>query len=265
VLFRSEARSLAVTGWSDMGAVAIGSLASLGGELVRIDGIAEDALVVGRGCLDTVPRAHPAGTAIVVVDEAAGLTESAFAAGETVAVRLLPETGQGTLAFALAPEDHVTFDRRAIRPLPPGRLQGNGLFVPDPNALVEGDLTLTWAHRDRLSQTSPVIADTTAGSIGPEPGVGYLVEIAWVDPDTGAAILPPAAAIDAGALISWTLGADDVPEEGAPDRVAEIDVAVRARRLVDGVWIHDREARAVRLAAPFAAGWGDAWGFHWGS
>jgi hypothetical protein len=42
-----------------------------------------------------------------------GFTEDSWAAGETLAVRLLPETGRGTLAFALAPEDLVTLDRRA--------------------------------------------------------------------------------------------------------------------------------------------------------
>ncbi|MGF1660623.1 MAG: phage tail protein [Rubrimonas sp.] len=260
-----EERELPVVGWTDLASVAIGSLASLGGELVRIDGVAEDRLVVGRGCLDTVPRAHAAGTAIVVIDDAARITESQYAAGETLAVRLLPETGQGTLAFARAPEDRVTLDRRAIRPLPPGRVMGNGRAAPDRDALVMGDLVLAWAHRDRLSQTSPVIADYTAASIGPEPGVGYIVAIAWVDPDSGAALLPLAVEIDAGTATAWTLRADDVPETGAPDRVAEIDVALRARRMVEGAWVTNREARAFRLAAPFAAGWGVAWGFHWGA
>jgi hypothetical protein len=260
-----EDRALPVTGWSDIGSAAVGSLAWLGGELLRLDGITAGSVTVSRGCLDTVPRAHPAGTPLVLVDDGARITETSFAAGETLAVRLLPETGRGTLAFVLAIEDRLTLDRRAIRPLPPGRLQGNGAYAPDADTLVEGDLVLTWAHRDRLSQTSPVIADYTAASIGPEPGVGYLVEIAWVDPDTGAALLPPAAAIEADGASTWTLRPEDVPEAGAPERVAEIDVAVRSRRLVEGAWVVDREPRRLRLAAPFAAGWGVAWGFHWGA
>ena len=182
-----EARTVAVTAWRDIGAVGIGTLAAIGEELVRVDGITPDAITVGRGCLDTVPRAHDAGTAVLFFDEAARITEDARAAGETLAVRLLPETGRGTLAFAMAPEDSVTFDRRAIRPLPPGRVQAGGSYAPDIDALVNGDVTLTWAHRDRLTQTSPVIADHTAGDIGPEPGVEYSIEIRWIDPDTGAA------------------------------------------------------------------------------
>jgi len=58
---------------------------------------------------------------------------------------------------------------------------------------------------------------------------------------------------------------DDIPEIGAPDRTAEIEVAIRARRLVEGRWLSDREARGLRLTAPFAAGWDRGWGFLWGT
>jgi len=259
-----EARVILVTDWQDIGEVGIGTLAAIGGELVRIDGITPQAITVGRGCLDTVPQAHSAGTAVVFFDEVAQITESSWAAGETLAVRLLPETGRGTLAFALAPEDTVTLERRALRPLPPGRVLGNGSYAPDPRALIDGDVALTWAHRDRLTQTSPVIADYTAASIGPEPGVSYIIEIRWVDPDTGAQFETPAAVIDLGTATSRTLTFEDIPDETAPDRVVEIDVMVRARRSVGGTWIYARAHRTMRFAAPFAAGWGEAWGFNWG-
>jgi len=257
-------RLVAVTGWRDMGAVGIGTLASLGGELVRVDGITPDSLTLGRGCLDTVPRAHAAGTPIVFFDEAARIPEATWAAGETLAVRLLPETGRGTLAFARAPEHRVTLDRRAIRPLPPGRVQVNGSYAPRTDALVVGAIDISWAHRDRLTQTSPVISDHTAGSIGPEPGVGYVLEIRWVDPETGEALSPAGIVIDAGTGISWTLQPEDIPEAGAPPNTVEIDVAVRARRSVEGGWFTDREARWFRLTAPYAAGWDRGWGVNWG-
>jgi hypothetical protein len=227
-----EARVLPVTGWRDIGEVGIGTLASLGGELVRVDGITSTAITVGRGCLDSVPRAHASDTPVIFFDEGARITEDSWAAGETLAIRLLPETGRGTLAFALAPEDSVTLDRRAIRPLPPGRVQANGSYAPDVDALIADDLVLTWTHRDRLTQTSPVIVDHTAASIGPEPGVGYAIEVRWIDPDTGAPLMPPGIVIDAGMGTSWTLAPEDIPETGAPERTAEIDLAVQlAHRL----------------------------------
>ncbi|MBU9699986.1 VWA domain-containing protein [Rhodobacteraceae bacterium HSP-20] len=260
-----EARVIPVTGWRDIGEVEIGTLASIDGELVRVDGITPTSITVGRGCLDTVPRAHASGTPVIFFDEVARITEDSWAAGETLAARLLPETGRGTLAFALAPEDSVTLDRRGIRPLPPGRVQGNGSYELNVDALVMGPLAMTWTHRDRLTQTSPVIVDHTGGSIGPEPGVGYIIEVRWVDPDTGAAILPAGVVIDAGSDASWSLAPEAIPELGAPDRTAEIELAVRSRRLVEGSWVTDREARWFRLTAPFAAGWDRGWGFLWGT
>ena len=260
-----EARVIPVTGWRDIGEVGIGTLASIDGELVRVDGITPTAITVGRGCLDTVPRAHVSGTPVVFFDEGSRITEESWAAGETLAVRLLPETGRGTLAFALAPEDSVTLNRRAIRPLQPGRVQANGSYAPDVDALIADDLVLTWAHRDRLTQTSPVIVDHTGSSIGPEPGVGYAIEVRWIDPDTGVALMPPGIVIDAGSGTSWTLASEAIPESGAPDRTAEIDIAVRSRRLVGGILLTDQEARRYQLTAPFAAGWDRGWGFLWGS
>lgn len=260
-----EARVIPVTGWRDIGEVEIGTLTSIGGELVRIDGITPTSITVGRGCLDAVPRAHPSGTPVIFFDEVARITEDSWAAGETLAARLLPETGRGTLAFAQAPEDVVTLDRRAIRPLPPGRVQENGSYAPNVDALVIGPLALTWTHRDRLTQTSPVIVDHTGASIGPEPGVSYIIEVRWVDPDSGMAILPAGVVIDAATAASWSLAPEAIPELGSPDRTAEIELAVRSRRLVEGSWVTGREARWFRLTAPLAAGWDRGCGFLWGT
>jgi hypothetical protein len=259
-----EERQVSVTGWREIGAVGIGTLASIGGELVRVDGISDTALTLGRGCLDTVPRAHAAGTPVIFWGAVASLPEASWLAGESITVRLLPQTGRGTLAFARAPEDALTFDSRALRPLPPGRVQGNGSYAPDPDVLLDGDIVFTWAHRDRLTQTSPVIADYTAPSIGPEPGVSYVLEVRWVDPDTGLALSPTALALSAGTGTSFTLTPADIDEATAPARTVEIEVAIRAQRLVEGAFLTDREARWFRLTAPGAAGWGRGWGVLWG-
>ena len=40
---------IAVTGWRDIGEVEIGTLASINGELVRVDGITPTSITVGRG------------------------------------------------------------------------------------------------------------------------------------------------------------------------------------------------------------------------
>ena len=261
-----EAETLAVSGWTGIGSVATGDLAMLGDEFVRIDGIGAAQVLVGRGCLDTVPRAHPSGTPLLIFGGRIAASEDSFATGQSIGVKLLPETAQGTIALAAAPEDTVAMDARAIRPLPVGNYIIDGAFAPaDVNALGTGSVLLEWAHRDRLAQTSAVLDDYTAGDIGPEPGVTYTVEIRWVDPNTGAALDPPAAEIPVGTDTSYTLEAADVPPENeAPANTAQIEVAVRASREVDGSPRRDRGARAYRLTAPFALGWDKAWGINWG-
>jgi len=236
-----EERDLPVAGWTDLAAVAIGALASLGGELVRIDGVAPDRVTVGRGCLDTVPRAHAAGTPLVVIDAAARITESQYAAGETLAVRLLPETGQGTLAFARAPEDRVTLDRRAIRPLPPGNFRAGGLYR---GALWTGaPLRLSWSHRDRLSQTSAVIHDWTAADIGPEPGTTCALSAHALD--AAGATLAQLYAEEGIAGTERILGAEDL---AAPRPEGSVALLWRLESRRAG--IASREAASLTLALP---------------
>lgn len=262
-----EAGTLAVADWTGIERAATGDLALLGDEFVRLDGIGAAQVTVGRGCLDTVPRAHPAGTPLLIFGGRIAASDETFATGQSIGVRLLPETARGTIALAGAPEDTVVMDGRAIRPLPVGNYTIDGAFAPaDVNALGSGSVLLDWAHRDRLAQTSAVLDDYTAGDIGPEPGVSYTVEIRWVDAATGDAVDPPAAEIAVGTDTSYTLEPGDVPlESSAPANTAQIDVAVRASREVDGTLRQDRGARAYRLTAPFALGWDMAWGINWGN
>ena len=58
-------RVLPVGSWTGLTDVTIGTLAAIGEELVRIDGVSATTLTVGRGCLDTVPQVHPAGTPVI--------------------------------------------------------------------------------------------------------------------------------------------------------------------------------------------------------
>lgn len=237
-----EARVVPVTGWSDIGEVGIGTLASIGGEFVRIDGIGTDAITVGRGCLDTIPRAHAAGTPVVFFDDVARLTETSWAAGETMAVRLLPETGRGTLAFAAAPEDTVTLDRRALRPLPPGNFRADGSF--EGPFWTGAPVTFSWAHRDRLTQTSPVIADHMAGDIGPEPGTTYA--LAALALDAAGAELGPVHAETGITGTARTLAAADLDAPLPPDTAALL-WSVESRR--DGLSSFDAP-RVVLLLPP---------------
>lgn len=155
--------------------ITANSLALIGSEWVRVDNIVDNAgvleLTLGRGCLDTVPVAHPAGSRVLFMFNADPL-DTEYIAGESVNVRLLTNLNDAILFLLDAPETAVTFNSRAIRPYPPGRFQINGSYAQD---TAPSNIVLTWAHRDRTLQTTLVPEDHDDASIGPEAGTTYRV------------------------------------------------------------------------------------------
>jgi hypothetical protein len=155
-----------------------GIAAMLGSEIVRVDAVdaATGKLTIARGCLDTVPVAHPENTILWLygIDEDLAYATPEYAAGTKVDVKLLTLTSNDSqLPVAQAHTDSVTLVGRAARPYPPGNFRINGQAWPD---TVTGAISLTWAHRDRKLQAE-VLVDTLAGSVGPEPGTSYTVRI----------------------------------------------------------------------------------------
>lgn len=170
------ATSVAITGGDALSEVAVGTHAQIGAELVKITSVSDSSLGIGRGVLDTVPAAHPSGTAVLFWDAFADSDGVEYVAGETIQAKILPTTGLGTLDLADAPEDSLTFTSRAFRPYPPGNVKIGGVAYP---ATIAGaaQLALTWAHRDRLQQTGGDLVDTTEGNIGPEAGTTYTLRL----------------------------------------------------------------------------------------
>ncbi len=177
----------------DLDLVVAGGYAVVGGEYVLISAIDAVALTatISRGVLDTVPAAHVASSRIWFADGYQGFETTEYADSETVDIKLLPVTGRGELPLADAPADSLTFDQRQYRPYPPGKIRFDTLEWP---ATIEGsaDVVLTWAHRDRLSQTAYIV-DQDEASIGPEASVTYSLEVA----DEALAVLHSATGITA--------------------------------------------------------------------
>ena len=158
--------------------------AYLGGERVRVDAInlTNNQLTIARGCVDTVPAAHAAGTQIWFTEGFTGYGKTQYLTGEQIQAVLLTNTGLGELtendalgqlAAINATTGSMVMNSRQDRPYPPGNLMVQGLAYP---ATIEGPLALTWSHRDRLLQADQLI-DTTQASIGPEPGTTYTVRV----------------------------------------------------------------------------------------
>lgn len=170
------ATAFTLTAGTDLDMVAVGALALVGNELVRIATWSASTLsgTLARGCVDTVPADHAAGARMWIMSD--GIIDSdptEYAPSVTIQARLLTQTSAGTLAGALAATDSLTLARRADRPYPPGRLRINGLANP---ATVTGAVTVSWAHRDRKLQADQVV-DTEQASIGPEPGTTYRLRL----------------------------------------------------------------------------------------
>ncbi len=173
--------SITLANGIDLDLVEVGGYAIIDDEYVLVSAIDATAgtATISRGLLDTVPAEHAAGARIWFADGAQGFSTTEYADGETVYVKLLPTTGQGTLAVDLAPADSLTIDQRQSRPYPPGNLKFSGSISPSASDYppdIYGDLTISWAHRDRLLQTAYLVEQDEA-SIGPEPGTTYTVEI----------------------------------------------------------------------------------------
>ncbi|MDR1744679.1 MAG: hypothetical protein LBS30_02885 [Planctomycetota bacterium] len=212
-----------------------GSAARIGDEILRIDrvepGMTSDlnengslilqpfwAVTVGRGCCDTVPAAHAAGSLLWCADvhQDYGFDEREFAAGMTARVKALVRTGAGTLPKSRAPASVLPLTGRAARPYPPATVKLNGQLFP---ATIQRNvpLAISWAHRDRIAQAD-LLVDWLAPSTGPEEGVTCDLQIyggdapetlaprktvtgltgtsyAWMDEDAPGRLAVPAAAL----------------------------------------------------------------------
>lgn len=158
---------------TDLGNVPVGSWALWGEEIVRVDALDAEALTmaVGRGCADTVPEAHAAGSRIYFCGDWGATDGREYVDGETVSAKLLTRTSTAEQSLASGTALTVTMDQRQYRPYPPAQLTINGEIYPGE---VYGDVEVAWVPRDRLMQADKLIDCTMAG-IGPEPGTTWSV------------------------------------------------------------------------------------------
>lgn len=200
----------------DLDLVEVGTYAIIDAEYVLVSAIeaSTGAVTISRGLLDTVPEEHSAGARVWFADGYQGFSSTEYADGEVVDVKLLPITGQGMLEITEAPSDSITFDQRQYRPYPPGKVLVNTSTYPE---WIDGqaELTVSWAHRDRLAQTAYLVEQIEA-SIGPEAAVSYNLRIygetdalIHTESSTGTSYTYPAATESAdsglgnGGTINW--------------------------------------------------------------
>lgn len=201
---------------------------------------------LARGVLDTTPQAHASGTRLIGVGEWLASEGAERAPGESVFVGAIPRTStdQGDPVLAANGQPMVLAGRQAL-PYPPGRIRLNGQTEP---AVVAGDLTVAWAHRDRTQQTAYLVQQDE-GDIGPEPSVTYTVRIrnrngVLVRTETGLL----------GTAYIWTAAMAALDAGALGDRIT---VEISAER--DGLSSWQSQVRVMDRA-----GYGLRWGQYWG-
>lgn len=163
--------STRITYATDMATVVAGEAAMIDDEIVRVVSFNIDTgdLVIARGCADTLPAKHAKGARIWFYGADTAVDPADYAPGVPVQIKVQSRTSTGLLDLALAATDSLTTAQRQARPYPPGNVKVNASTYP---LEVTGEVMLTWAHRDRISQADQLV-DAVQGNIGPEAGTEY--------------------------------------------------------------------------------------------
>lgn len=151
-------------------------LALLGDEWVSVESFNDGsgAMVIRRGCLDSVPKKHPAGTRLMILQSSAANDPTTRLVGDEMFYKPIPVSVGQSLNEEDALALSLEYKRRAERPYPPGQFRINGVYYP--SSVFGSTIEVTWAHRDREGQTVYLV-DSTEDSVGPEPGTTYRIRL----------------------------------------------------------------------------------------
>lgn len=144
-------------------------------EYMRVDiiDIINNEITVARGVIDTVPKRHPANALVYFAEGFGSVDGTAYLDGEEIEAKVITETPASVLDESDAPIDSLTIAARQNLPYPPAKIRINGGYNPDS---VTGEITITWAHRNRLQQTVSLLAQDD-DSVTPEDGVTYNINV----------------------------------------------------------------------------------------
>jgi len=165
-LVQEVTSTVSLSGYSGIDLVS-GIFLLIGTEVAVVESVSP--LVVRRGMLDTVPKVWPVDTEVWAFDWNADLSDEVeHLVGATVNYRLASDGQDGDLYLARS----ATLTKRAVRPYRPANVKINTQLWP---AVITGQLAVTWAHRNRLVETSVPLKWDEA-STTPESGTTYNVK-----------------------------------------------------------------------------------------
>lgn len=156
----------------------IGDGTETGSELVLVKEVTESGWTLTRGILDTTPIAWESGTRIWTLPGDLSFYDTTLRADtETVEYRLLTRTSNGVLTFDEAEAENLTLTGRPHYPLRPANVKVNGVGFGTVNVETAPSLTITWANRNRLTETTqyqPWDAASVTGEVGQTTSIIFL-------------------------------------------------------------------------------------------
>ena len=161
--------------------VVAGTLLQMGDELMVYVSEASNVVTVKRGALDTLPQLHTAGEAVLFWDEGIAVDPTEYDLSDEVDCKVTPVNGSGVYAVASATALPVTVAGRANLPFNAAQIKIDGVYYPAIDVRHPGDIEMTWAHRNRKTQTGTTILGFVDAGISIEPGVEYEIRIYDID------------------------------------------------------------------------------------
>ena len=161
--------------------IEAGTWAQIEGEIVAVESVVKDdtdtwTITIKRGSLDTQPATHAIGSEIYFVDQSNFLYDHAYSRADVASFGLssiLEE--EETTTDELFPGS-VAFTARANSPYPPQNVKINGVYYNADPIVSNNPISLTWAHRNRLTQIDELLGFTDTLVTTPEAGTTYRVE-----------------------------------------------------------------------------------------
>jgi len=212
-------------------------------ELCLITAYGAQGWTLMRGVLDTQPLDWPQGTPFWIIDPDVTMDDTGTirSAGETARYKALPQTSQGVLDEALAPQFTGTLVARPYFPTRPSNVRINDILWGPTTELADGvSAQFTWSNRNRTTETSQILA-WTAASIAPESGQETVVELFIGAPKTDNSYV--AQKVSAGSSVTFTAA-----ELLAASLGGELSYSVYSRR--SGVNSFSRITGKLKYAVP---------------
>lgn len=171
----------------DLTSVAVGQMAMIDDEEVKVLGvdILTKSVTIARGCLDTVPAVHLAGTRVWFYETGETGASREFSIGDVINGKVLSNSTVDQLDPQLAQTLSLTTVGRFGKPYPPGLVTVDGEDIFAVQSIASGSV-VTFARRNRITQAD-VVQDYSVADISPESGQTHTINL--YRQDTGALLI----------------------------------------------------------------------------